>query len=1035
MLYDKNRGSEYLSEELFRSPTSEYRGTPFWAWNCKLEKDELLRQIDIFKEMGLGGFHMHVRTGMETEYLSEEFMALIKSCVGHAKDNEMLAWLYDEDRWPSGAAGGFVTKDIKHRQKWIRFTANKDYVPSATAVLLGVFDVVLCDDGTLKSYKKANIGDEAEGVLWQVWREINIAPDPWFNGQNYVDTLDKEAIQKFIEVTHDKYFEEIGSEFSKTVPAIFTDEPQFWRKQTLPFAASLNDVRLPWTDSIPEIYKNTYGEDVTETLPELLWDLKDNAPSVARYRYHDCIAECFASAFADQCGKWCDEHGIALTGHMMEEPTLMSQTHSLGDAMRSYRSFTLPGIDMLLRDNLEFTTAKQAQSAVHQYGREGMMSELYGVTGWDFDFRGHFHEGNWQAALGVTIRVPHLSWVSMKGNAKRDYPASISYQSPWYKEYSHVEDHFARLNTALTRGKPICNIGVIHPVESYWLHWGPNEQTALIREVMDNNFLSMADWMLKGCIDFDYVCESLLPSLCEKGGAPLKVGHMEYDVIIVPACETLRKTTVDRLEAFRAAGGKLIFMDEAPKYMDAVPSERPKALYDISDKIPFNRSSLLSILAPYRNVEIRHTNGALTKDLVHQMRRDNHGSWIFICSGEPINEKYTTKDICDGSHFASSSNKSSLIIRIKGEGEPKLYDTVSGDIKPLEFEIKNGDTYIYLTAYHYDSFLIYLDDNITQRSLKLPAKKKLVTLKPLPAAVPYSLSEPNVYLLDMARYALDREELSKEEEEILRAHNAILAKLGLPERTGEVVQPWVIPDTPPTHTATLEYTVVSDIRVEAPILALEDADVAEIYFNGKIIEKKDLGYYTDKSIRKIALPPLEVGENKIMITLPFGQRSNLEACYLLGSFGVSVRGRVRKIVPLPSLMAFDSITYQDLPYYGGEITYHIDVDMEKDGKLIVKTPHYRAGVLTVDVDGKRAGTISIMPYTADLGEYTAGKHRVDITAYISRHNCFGHIHNSNPDFRWIGPDCWSTVGDTWTYEYRFLPEGLISTPIFYTEGE
>ena len=73
MLYPKNKQKE-LSPELFRNPTSEYRGTPFWAWNCKLERDELLRQIDVLREMGFGGFHMHVRSGMATEYLGEEFM-------------------------------------------------------------------------------------------------------------------------------------------------------------------------------------------------------------------------------------------------------------------------------------------------------------------------------------------------------------------------------------------------------------------------------------------------------------------------------------------------------------------------------------------------------------------------------------------------------------------------------------------------------------------------------------------------------------------------------------------------------------------------------------------------------------------------------------------------------------------------------------------------------------------------------------------------------------------------------------------------
>ena len=127
MLYDKNRNNPQLDKELFKNPTAEYRGTPFWAWNCELDEKELLRQIDVFKEMGLGGFHMHVRTGMATAYLSDEFMKLIRSCTDHAKKNNMLAWLYDEDRWPSGAAGGIVTKNPEYRQRMIRFSCDPNY--------------------------------------------------------------------------------------------------------------------------------------------------------------------------------------------------------------------------------------------------------------------------------------------------------------------------------------------------------------------------------------------------------------------------------------------------------------------------------------------------------------------------------------------------------------------------------------------------------------------------------------------------------------------------------------------------------------------------------------------------------------------------------------------------------------------------------------------------------------------------------------------------------------------------------------------
>lgn len=113
-----------------------------------------------------------------------------------------------------------------------------------------------------------------------------------------------------------------------------------------------------------------------------------------------------------------------------------------------------------------------------------------------------------------------------------------------------MEDHFARLNTALTRGKPLVKLGVIHPVESYWLHWGPREQTALAREEMDQRFQNLCDWLLFGLCDFDYICESLLPSQCQTPGAPLRVGEMAYETILVPALETIRSTTLDRLEAF-----------------------------------------------------------------------------------------------------------------------------------------------------------------------------------------------------------------------------------------------------------------------------------------------------------------------------------------------------------------------------------------------------------------------------------------------------------------------------------------------------
>ena len=1010
MLYEKNKKSAQLDKELFKNPTSEYRGTPFWSWNCKLEKEELLRQIDIFKEMGLGGFHIHCRQGLATPYLSDEFMDIVKACNEHAKKNEMLTWLYDEDKWPSGFGGGYVTKDKAFRQRFIVFTCNPDFKPREGSLLIGKYDIVLDENKCLKSYRKVNDGDAVEGTLWTVWRMLAVE-HPWHNNQTYVDTLNKSAIERFIEVTHERYFEAIGDEFGKTVPSIFTDEPQFLKKGTLPFADSKDDVRLPWTDDLEETFFAAYGESLVEHLPELIWDLPCGEVSITRYHYHDHVSERFASAFADTLGNWCNAHGIALTGHVLDEPTLYSQTRVVGDCMRSYRSFGIPGIDILC-SNMEFTTAKQCQSAVHQYGREAMLSELYGVTGWDYDFRGHKHQGDWQAALGVTVRVQHLSWVSMKGPAKRDYPASISYQSPWYKEYGYVEDHFARVNTALTRGKPFVKVAVVHPVESYWLHFGPNEQTQLYRDKLGDNFMNVTNWLLKGNIDFDYICESTFPSLCEEGSTPLKVGEMAYDVVVVPECETLRATTLERLEAFRAAGGKLVFMGDAPKYEDAKPSARGKELFEKSNRIAFSKGALLAELESDRTLEIRGENGAYTTNLIHQVRRDTNGLWLFLAH-------------CENPYNKDVANFQNINLYVSGRYKPQLWDTLSGEIKPIAYETKDNKTHIKATLYDYDSLLLFLEDTDEEGSYKTENAPALSMLGGIPSLVDYTLSEPNALVLDMAKYALDDEEL-RDTEEILRVDAAIRARLGYP---ASKTQPWVIPERPAEHTVTLEFTVHSEIEYANPYLALEDADIAEITFNGEKIDNTTCGYYVDKSIAKVTLPKLNKGENILRVTIPFGERSNCEAMYLLGDFGVRVCGRLLTVTVLPEKLGFSDLTYQGLPFYGGEVSYRIPLNIEEDVDLAITVPHYVAAVNTVSVDSVRKATVAYPPYTADLGKLTKGEHTVTVTSYISRRNAFGDIHNADEKFHWQGPAAWVTKDSRWTYEYRLRRTGVISTPI------
>ncbi len=1004
MLYPKNTETA-LSGELFRNPTSEYRGTPFWAWNCELEEAELLRQLEVLKQMGFGGAHMHVRTGMATPYLSDEHMALVKACAEKCRREDMLAWLYDEDRWPSGAAGGIVTKDKQYRARYLLLTVS----PIADETPLACYDVCLDDRGCLTSGLCIDPAQDARGTKWYAYLQLG-KESPWYNNQTYINTLDKEAMQRFIDVTYERYLETVGEDFGGLVPAIFTDEPQVFQKKVLSFATEKKDITLPWSDDLPETYKAACGLDLMAHLPEMIWELPNGAVSPARYHFHDHIAERFAQAFADQCGAWCGDHNLMLTGHMMAEQTLKNQTDYLGEAMRSYRSFQLPGIDMLC-NNFEFTTAKQAQSAVHQYGRPGIMSELYGVTGWHFDFRGHKLQGDWQAALGVTVRVPHLAWVSMKGEAKRDYPASISYQSPWWQDYALVEDHFARVNTALTRGKPLVRVGVIHPIESYWLHFGPAEQTEGIRSQMDESFLNLTKWLLGGCQDFDFISESLLPDLCTQGSAPLQVGKMAYDTILVPGCETLRSSTLERLEAFAAAGGRLIFLGDAPKYENALPSDRGITLWNRAKHIEYRKEAILDALEPDRLVEIRREDGSRSDNLIYQLRQDGNDRWLFIAhSAIPYQ-----RDV---------SQRQQLRIALTGTWALEEYDTQTGEVHPLNAAIVNGKTVLERELWDLDSLLLRCIPCTEAAAASVTPAEEAAHPLPVPHKVAYTLDEPNVYLLDKAEFALDGAPY-RPAQELLRADNELRQELGWPLRMDEVAQPWVIAKVKPEHTVRLRFRVQCALTIPDVKLALEDADIADIRCNGTAVPNAIDGWFTDKSIQTVSLGTLPQGETVIEITLPFGQRTNVEWCYLLGQFGVRVCGEYRELIPLQEYLGFDNVVHQGLAHYGSNITYHIPVTTA-GGKLRVTTPHYAGTAIRMELDGRQT-YIAYPPYTAELPA-EAGDHTLNLTLLGNRANCFGPVHLADPHYHWLGPNSWRTVGTNWTESYRLKELGILTAP-------
>ena len=832
----------------------------------------------------------------------------------------MTTWLYDEDKWPSGYGGGFVTQHEAYRARYLLLSPKvyeQTYTERTTPTkgrltangvphLVARYDVSL-QEGALTGYRRLRDGETAENP-WYAYEVVG-AQLPWFNNQSYVDVLNPDATKEFVKTVHEQYKKALGAEFGKTVPAIFTDEPQFTRLQPMEDGEKASEGSIPWTAGFAESFETKYGYDLLDKLPEVFWERADGVYSQAKYHCHNFIADRYAESYCAVIGAWCEENGILFSGHLMNEHLMEEQSMFVGECMRAYPYFQLPGIDMLT-GFLEYDTAKQVQSVARQEGKCGVISELYGVTNWDYPFSGHKLQGDWQAALGVTVRVPHLSWMSMGGESKRDYPAPIDGHSPWYEKYHVMEDHFARVNTALRRGTAHVNVAVVHPIESHWMLMGPDRQCMEKRMSSDERFTNLLEWLLFGLHDFDLLSEALLPGQnVRTENGTLYVGRMSYKAVVIPQLVTIRASTLRILEQFQKDGGTVICMGQLPQYLDG----RRETFSMPGMHIGFTKQELLAALEPWRELDICDSDNVRPEFYIHQMRCDGDDRYLFVCHGKPENYFEASSFLVDSQYMVEFS--------VKGDWGVELLETFTGDITPIASQEQDGKTRFALPSFEHDSFLFRLTK--TKKTAAVKEEKRLCTQRYLPSVNPYRLEEPNTLLLDQAQWCLD-DGPWQDREEILKIDDAIRRKLGLRLRTDSFPQPWVTGQASADHTAQLRFTVHSDLQLPVE-LAFEGAP--QITLNGTDVPWEDGNFFVDHAIHRISLGTLRCGENELVLRYAFGESTNLEWCYLLGDFGVTVMGSQTRITRLPDKLGFGSYHTQGLPFYGGNLLYETQLQL------------------------------------------------------------------------------------------------------------
>lgn len=971
-----------VNRDKFKNPDAIYRSAPFWALNDHLEPDELKRQINEFKKQGLGGAFLHPRGGMVTEYLSDEYFDAIRTCLDEFKKLNMVGWLYDEDRFPSGVAGGKVTSmNRDYRQKCLVPTVTTSREVVITDDTLALF---LLKENSYERIEANNIPDNAKVLSVSV---VESAKDSKFNNESYVDVLNKDAIEAFIDITHNKYHERFKDCFGKIIPAIFTDEPHF--KNNFKGA-------IPWTQGLDLKFAEKFHYNLTDHLPALFFNIGDYQK--IRFNYWDLISSMFVEAFSKKIYEWCEEKGIAYTGHFWEH--VFPYPTYTGSVMPHYEYMQYPGIDMLFVADPNATEqygndfiVKEASSVANQLGKERVLSETHGASGWGLDLRYQKRAVDWQLALGINLFSLHLSLYSMKGYRKRDFPLSFLDHQPWWEDYKIMGDYMGRLCYALSQGKYLADVLVLHPSGSTWISYGSMECNSQLKALGDSvRMLTMHLNQLH--VMYDLGDENILSRHGKVEKNILKVGRMNYKVVILPEIYLLRQSTFQLLKEFFENGGLIISTGQTPTFLDGLYSEELVKFFDNPSilRISNDKQALSDALYPL-NIEMLHLEEINHNDLSSiygHIRQDNNTKIIFICNLDP-------------------HQKAELRLKLKAPVKTERFDAETGDTQLCDvYSTGENEYYIPFTLDALNSVL-FISDEKEHVVPEKPLVNQCANYKEVRQLTPDNWSveilDYNAINLQFCRVSLNGEKYS-EVDDVLALDDQIKDNLGMERGNIFSRQPWAYRDAEKynNHFIVAEYPFfVENVPAGAVKAAVELPDLFTVYINNIKVNPTNL-YYKDRAFRLYDIKPF-IMRGKNVIRLESGNYNvltNLESVYIVGDFRlVNINGRnyrlsgsqpgvqfaVDEVLPLHT----GNVVEQGYPYYSGRIAYTADINIEPGFKKVILTLNGFEGVTaSVKVNDVKVKVLGWKPYTANLTSFLkTGKNTITIEIANSLQNLLG----------------------------------------------
>ncbi|MGF7141821.1 hypothetical protein HNQ56_000231 [Anaerotaenia torta] len=1047
MDYNKLVSGEALSEAKFRNPSREFGIMPFWFWNGEMSYDEMEYQLKEYYDKGIPGLYIHARFGINDSvpYLGEDWFDRVKFTIEKAQEIGLQVWVYDEYNWPSGTAG----KEVMEKNPEL----TNVYLELVEGDLPGQFFTFM--EGTDSRYNDLEESEPVYACAMKLddmekgnFEFIDLMPSlsfdkvitweapkgPWKlfyfierKANWYSDVLNPETTKKFLEYTHERYKASVGESFSKDIKGFYTDEPAMHY-----FEVGRDNFIIPWSKKMFKIFKQHNGYDLKKHLPKLFYDLGGDTEQV-RYDFWSCLTKQYEQTYYKTIGDWCEENDVIFTGHLLYEESLRMHARTGGNLFHHLRHLDMTGVDHLYprigtrEMPNEHVALKIASSAAHQNGSVRLLCESMGGAYWDCTMERMKWIADWEYILGVNLFNPHGYHYTIEGERKRDWPPSQFYHHTWWKQYKLFNDYMTRLGYTLSGGRHVARVAILYPMNSIWATYTPQAHNK-IGDTIENDFNYMTDRLLRLHIDFDYIDEDILRE-CEIRDGKLCIRDEEYEMLMLPPCTHIKASTLDIMERFVAAGGRLGGdallpyhcvegqCEELEERMERLFGRNPNELKD-----DFLQSREKDLTLTVRDqgkgrVTLVSGQGFAAKDGIEVLKQQ-----MLACVTPEIeidsDEVFYLHRIKDGKDIFFLINPveqgAEIQVTFAGVHQPEIWDLETGDIrKALVYRIENGKTTLALTLPPYGSAMLSLQEQAGQiyavssdilltglsrnkaegigclkkdgelilaidneeKKVVIPAQqgnsKEVIEFK---KEFDFSVNAPNALLTDLWKMKLDDGNvdaagLAQPDYDFSGWMDMRMGawEMQLPEERDENTYPVALWYVTEFHA---DY-IPGDLRL---MIDGFKGSAYELYINGKRMTETPVRSFLDAQIKEVPLRGYAAaGRNTVAVKLTVTKKSDgmVDLLKVIGDFGIK-EDDGREIITRPvNAVTFGDWTKQGLPYFSGTGSYTqtIVLDEETCRKALLLTAEVGTDVLEVYVNGELVKTCLWRPYEAEISAY------------------------------------------------------------------